>query len=58
MKRVAVIGLHTGYWLIYGILIVLFDVMASLTVHHHFVPGRFWQVFWHNPAWIFLSFRR
>src|ERR1700744_1572141 len=54
MKRVAVIGLHAGYWGIYFLLILLFDLMASLTIHHHFVPGRFWQVFWHNPAWIFL----
>ncbi len=54
MKRLAVIGLHAGYWGIYFLLILLFDLMASLTAHHHFVPVRFWWVFWHNPAWIFL----
>src|ERR1700761_1013507 len=55
MKRIAVLLLHAGYWLVYGILIVLFAMVVSLTAHHQFVPRRFWFVFWHNPACIFLT---
>jgi two-component system LytT family sensor kinase len=29
-------------------------MVVSLTVNHRFVGRRFWWVFWHNPAWMYL----
>jgi two-component system, LytTR family, sensor kinase len=54
MKKIGVILLQAGYWAVYGLLIVLFDIVVSLTVHRQFVERRFWWVFWHNPVWLFL----
>ena len=33
MRRILVIGLHAGYWLMYGLLIFLFAVLSAHTVH-------------------------
>jgi two-component system, LytTR family, sensor kinase len=54
MKRIGVILLQAGYWAVYVLLIVLFDMVVSVTIHRQFVGRRFWWVFWHNPMWIYL----
>lgn len=56
MKKIGVILLQAGYWAVYLLLIILFDIVVSLTVHRQFVGRRFWWVFWHNPAWMYLLF--
>lgn len=56
MKKIGVILLQAGYWAVYLLLIVLFDMVVSVTVHRQFVGRRFWWMFWHNPAWMYLLF--
>jgi sensor histidine kinase YesM len=54
MKKAGVILLQVGYWAVYLVLILLFDIVISLTAHRQIVGRRFLWVLWHNPAWIYL----
>ena len=54
MKRVAVIGLHLSYWVMYGILMLMF-VFITWHTSRPAVHREFQLVFWRSPAWIFLS---
>jgi len=56
VKKIGVILLQAGYWAVYLLLIVLFDIVVSLTAHRQFVGRRFWWMFWHNPVWMYLLF--
>jgi two-component system, LytTR family, sensor kinase len=54
MKKIIIISLHAGYWTIYLLLILLFDMLISLMHHPVFTWHSFLYVFRHNPTGIFL----
>ena len=53
MKKIIILSLHAGYWTIYVLLILLFDMLISMMRHPVFSMRRFLYVFWHDPAGVF-----